>query len=40
MADIDSQIAATEEAVKRSQKALEDLSKRQQADDRSPIAKH
>jgi hypothetical protein len=39
MADIDSQIAAAEEAVKRSEKAVEDLSQRQQADDRSHIAK-
>jgi uncharacterized membrane protein len=39
MADIDSQIAAAEEAVKRSEKAVEDLAKRQQADDRSHIAK-
>jgi len=39
MADIDSQIAAAEEAVKRSEKAVEDLAQRQQADDRSHIAK-
>jgi hypothetical protein len=39
MADIDSQIAATEELVKQSQKALEERNKRLQADDRSHIAK-
>jgi cation transport ATPase len=39
MADIDSQIAAAEELVKQSQKALEDRNKRLQADDRSHIAK-
>src|SRR5258708_9901762 len=39
MADIDSQIAATEELVKQSQKALEERNRRLQADDRSHIAK-
>jgi hypothetical protein len=39
MADLDSQIAAAEELVKQSQKALEDRNKRLQADDRSHIAK-
>lgn len=39
MPDIDSQIAATEELVRQSQKALEDRNKRLQADDRSHIAK-
>jgi uncharacterized membrane protein len=39
MADIDSQIAATEELVKQSQRALEERNKRLQADDRSHIAK-
>ena len=39
MADIDSQIAATEELVRQSQKALEDRNRRLQADDRSHIAK-
>jgi len=39
MADIDSQIAAAEEAVRQSQKALEERNKRLQADDRSHIAK-
>ena len=39
MPDIDSQIAAAEELVKQSQKALEERNKRLQADDRSHIAK-
>jgi len=39
MADIDSQIAAAEQAFRQSQQALEDRSKRLQADDRSHIAK-
>jgi cytochrome bd-type quinol oxidase subunit 1 len=39
MADIDSQIAAAEQAFKQSQQALEDRNKRLQADDRSHIAK-
>jgi uncharacterized membrane protein len=39
MPDIDSQIAATEQLVKQSQKALEERNKRLQADDRSHIAK-
>lgn len=39
MPDIDSEIAAAEELVKQSQKALEDRNRRLQADDRSHIAK-
>ncbi len=39
MADIDSQIAAAEEAYRQSQQALENRNKRLQADDRSHIAK-
>jgi ABC-type glycerol-3-phosphate transport system permease component len=39
MSDIDSQIAAAEELYKQSQRALEERSKRLQADDRSVIAK-
>jgi len=39
MADIDSQIAAAEQAFKQSQQALEERDKRLQADDRSHIAK-
>ena len=39
MPDIDSQIAAAEQLVKQSQKALEERNKRLQADDRSHIAK-
>lgn len=39
MADIDSQIAAAEQALKQSKQAVEDRNRRQQADDRSHIAK-
>jgi uncharacterized membrane protein len=39
MADIDSQIAAAEELVKQSQRAIEERNRRLQADDRSHIAK-
>jgi uncharacterized membrane protein len=39
MADIDAQIAAAEQALKQSKQAVDDRNKRQQADDRSHIAK-
>ena len=39
MADLDSLIAATEQTVEESKKALDESIKRQQADDRSHIAK-
>jgi len=39
MADIDSQIAAAEQAYRKSTQAVEDQNKRLQADDRSHIAK-
>jgi polyferredoxin len=37
--DLDSEFAATEQQIKQAGKALEDLIKRRQADDRSMIAK-